>query len=418
MWETPCWGDSRHRSEAFQPQPHWNRIGTAWKSVVWLNEMMELPLPCSITSDRFCMFFFPLILQLEATKMLMFSEQTWDLFKTKDQGRGQISWSAFGRPGMFQVVWALDDRWWSLMIVDDRWWSLIRWLEMDNSWSLWLLLSDTLQGGTENWSRCILCEDWKVFKTGHKSHKLYPLFVRRPLVEGFGIKRVSTANTFEKRLKKSSFPSAQISYHVVHGSDIWFFLRSALLVCSLCLSSAELGRRVRHRHLCWGTYLYPCRSSAGEPTEMDAFFFGYLTHFDATFREISEPEKEHVLALKVWNSEGAISIPLVGFTFGLSHRNIRWICQLQGPGPWVWGILGSPLFSLHPSTATWDTTWRRAHSSVLHALIFPEINGYGMIRRFCRWFQRWFHKMKMPIVGFRFLHIRVRLVSSNLQSKN
>jgi hypothetical protein len=75
-----------------------------------VNEMMELPLPCSVTSDRFCMFFFPLILQLEATKMLMFSEQTWDLFKTKDQGRGQISWSAFGRPGMFQVVWALDDR--------------------------------------------------------------------------------------------------------------------------------------------------------------------------------------------------------------------------------------------------------------------------------------------------------------------
>ena len=28
-------------------------------------------------------------------------------------------------------------------------------------------------------------------------------------------------------------------------------------------------------------------------------FFGYLTHFDATFREISEPEKEHVFALKV-----------------------------------------------------------------------------------------------------------------------
>ena len=30
-----------------------------------------------------------------------------------------------------------------------------------------------------------------------------------------------------------------------------------------------------------------------------SLFLWYLTHFDATFREISEPEKEHVLALKV-----------------------------------------------------------------------------------------------------------------------
>ena len=29
MWETPSWGDSRHRSEAFQQQPHRHRIGTA-----------------------------------------------------------------------------------------------------------------------------------------------------------------------------------------------------------------------------------------------------------------------------------------------------------------------------------------------------------------------------------------------------
>ena len=415
MWETPCWGDSRHRSEAFQPQPHWNRIGTAWKSVVWLNEMMELPLPCSITSDRFCMFFFPLILQLEATKMLMFSEQTWDLFKTKDQGRGQISWSAFGRPGMFQVVWALDDRWWSLMIVDDRWSGGSKWTILEvYDYSCRTPFREEQRTGAD----AFFAKTGKCSKTGHKSHKLYPLFVRRPLVEGFGIKRVSTANTFENvwksllslRLRSLTTWFMDLISDFFSGPHCWYAVYASVQRSW----DGEFGTVT-----CAEVPIYTHVAQApGNPRRWTPFFFGYLTHFDATFREISEPEKEHVLALKVWNSEGAISIPLVGFTFGLSHRNIRWICQLQGPGPWVWGILGSPLFSLHPSTATWDTTWRRAHSSVLHALIFPEINGYGMIRRFCRWFQRWFHKMKMPIVGFRFLHIRVRLVSSNLQSKN
>lgn len=281
--------------------PHRHRVGTAWKSVVWLNEMMELPLPCSITSDRFCMFVFPLILQLEATKMLMFSEQTWDLFKTKDQGRGQISWSAFGRPGMFQVVWALDD----------RWWSLIRWLEMDNSWSLWLLLSDTEGRNRElleqmhslrrlesvqNWSQvtqvisivCTASPCWRIWDQEG---------INRPI-------RII-------RLKKS-LPSAQISdYHVVHGW-IWYDLINSGPHCWYAVyASVQRRDELRFRLWPWPVlrYLSIPMSLKRRGTHRDGSLFLVLDTFwrDLSWDFWSEPEKEQVLALKVWNSEGAIS---------------------------------------------------------------------------------------------------------------
>ena len=232
-----------------------------------VNEMMELPLPCSITSDRFCMFFFPLILQLEATKMLMFSEQTWDLFKTKDQGRGQISWSAFGRPGMFQVVWALDDRWWSLMIVDQvaRNGQFLKFMTtLVGHWRE----EQRITGANAFFAKIGKCSK---LVTSHTSdiHCLYGV----PLLKDLG------SRGYQQPIRLKNVWKSLLSLRL-RSLTTWFMdlisdeLRSALLVCSLCLSSAEMGRRVRHRHLCWGTYLYPCRSSAGEPTEMEAFFCG------------------------------------------------------------------------------------------------------------------------------------------------